>query len=97
MDASTVAQMLGSLVAIIAVIFAFAWLARRMPMKLGGARGDLRVHATLAVGARERVMIVQAGAAYLVLGVSPGQIRTLHVLDQAPSDFAAVMQAQERA
>jgi flagellar protein FliO/FliZ len=34
------------------------------------------------MGARERVVLIQAGETQLLLGVAPGRVQTLHVLDQ---------------
>lgn len=95
MEAASVAQMLGSLIAVVLLIFACAWLAKRMP--LGGmSRSDaLKIEASVAVGTRERVVMVRAADTYLVLGVAPGQVRTLHVLDSPPPSFRAVMQQDE--
>ncbi len=91
MDAASVAQMLGSLIAVVLLIFGCAWLAKRMPIG-GVARSDaLKVEASVAVGTRERVVMLRAGDKYLVLGVAPGQVRTLHVLDTPPQSFRDVM------
>ena len=59
--------------------------------------------AWLSLGTRERVVLLQVGDQQLVLGVAPGQIRTLHVLetplptqDEKPTavgSFAARLQA----
>ncbi|RZO84174.1 MAG: flagellar biosynthetic protein FliO [Oceanococcus sp.] len=91
MDAASVAQMLGSLIAVVLLIFACAWLAKRMPIG-GMARSDaLKIEASVAVGTRERVVMLRAADTYLVLGVAPGQVRTLHVLDAPPQNFREVL------
>ncbi len=94
MDAAIVAQTLGSLIAVILVILVFAWVGKRLPQKMAGRGGALRVHTSIAVGTRERVVLVQAGQEWLVLGVSPGQVRALHVLSTPPADFAATLAEQ---
>jgi flagellar protein FliO/FliZ len=94
MTTGAVAQLLASLLAVIAMIFVFAWISRRMPGRLTARTGVLRLHSSVAVGTRERVVLMQAGKDWLVLGVSPGQVRTLHVLDAAPEDFAGVLAEQ---
>lgn len=40
------------------------------------------------LGQRERIVIVQAGSDRLLVGVAPGCIRTLHVLEPAPEGEA---------
>lgn len=91
MDAGAVTQLVGSLLAVIGLIFAMAWVSRRLPIGGAARGGSLKVHSSVAVGARERVVLVQAGQEWLVLGVAPGQVRHLHVLSGAPEDFAQVM------
>ncbi len=38
------------------------------------------------MGPRERVVLVQVGKQQLLLGVAPGRIQTLHVLDEPVTD-----------
>lgn len=84
-------QMLTGLLLVLLLIFGAAWLVRRFGRLQGMAGDQLKVIGGLSIGQRERIMIVQAGATHLVIGVSPGGIRTLHVLDPAeipPQDAA---------
>ena len=48
----------------------------------GSTHRALRVVATLPVGTRERIAIIQAGDAQVLIGLSPGRIQTLHVLER---------------
>lgn len=94
MSTAAIAQLLGSLIAVVLVILLMAWLARRLPIA-GAARNDLlKVKASVAVGHRERVVLLQAGEEWLVLGVAQGQVRPLHVLKQAPAEFSRVLADQ---
>lgn len=75
-----------SLVLVLGVIFAIAWLMRWMQRaRLGGGVSNLRINGGIQVGARERVLMVQAGDKHLLIGVAPGRVQTLHVFDQAPT------------
>ena len=78
--------MLGSLLAVVLLIFACAWLAKRVPLSGAGRSHLLALKGSVAVGARERVVLVQAADKVLVLGVAPGRVNTLHVLDQTALD-----------
>ena len=80
-------QILTALAGVIALIVAAAWLMRRMGNVTGQRNEQLRVVAALSMGARERVVLMQVGEQQLLLGVAPGRIQTLHVLDQ-PLDMA---------
>ena len=69
-----------ALLLVLAVIFAIAWVARRMrSMARGGGQG-IDVIAQAAVGPRERVVVVRVGTTRLVLGVAPGRVTALHEL-----------------
>ena len=70
-------QMLPGLGAVLALILALAWLARRMGVARPRAGSHLKLIGERAVGARERVVIVEVAGQWLVLGVAPGQVRTL--------------------
>jgi len=45
--------------------------------------GNLRALESIAIGMKERVVLVQAGEKQLLIGVAPGNVRTLHVFDEA--------------
>lgn len=75
-------QMFFGLLFIVALIMGMAWFMRRMGSMGGMAAGDLKVLGGLSVGQRERIVLVQAGDTQLLVGVAPGEIRTLHVMDE---------------
>ncbi len=68
---------------ILAVIVATAWLLKRIAPRTYGASSVLRVVGGVAVGQRERVVIVEVGAIWLVVGVAPGGVTTLHQMPRA--------------
>ena len=85
MSAGSMLQMLAGLLLVLAVIGAAAWLLKRVAANPGTATGAIRVIAGAAVGQRERVVLVEIGGTWLVLGVAPGQVRSLHSM---PKDSA---------
>lgn len=83
---------LAALLLVIALILALAWLLRRLPGAALRGHGDLRVVASLAVGVRERVLVVAVGDQQLLIGVTSEQINLLHrletpIADASPPDF----------
>lgn len=76
-------QMFFGLFIIVALIFGMAWFMRRMGSMNSMAAGNLKVLGGISVGQRERVVLIQAGETQLLVGVAPGEIRTLHVMDEA--------------
>jgi flagellar protein FliO/FliZ len=65
---------------VLALIFAVGWLMRRLSPARGGVHGPLRVVGTQALGARERVVLLEVGEQWLVVGVAPGSVRGLATL-----------------
>ncbi len=66
---------------------AVAWFARRYLPGMG-AQGAVKVVGTTAVGARERVVVVEVDNTWLLLGVGGGNVRLLHTLPR-PADSTA--------
>ena len=71
-----------ALLAVLAAIFALAWLARRMRMNGSRAGNALQILASMPLGPKERAVLVKVGEAQILLGVAPGQVNALHVLAQ---------------
>jgi flagellar protein FliO/FliZ len=82
MAGAGIVQVTLGLIAVVATIFAAAWLFRRMGGVQASARGQLRIVGGLSVGARERVVLVQVGSEQILLGVAPGRVESLHILAQ---------------
>jgi len=78
-----------SLVGIIGLILAAGWLTRRMQRRPGAAGRRIRCVETFAVGARDRLLLLDADGKRLLIGMGPGGMRTLHVYDGAPVETAA--------
>ena len=68
------------LAVVIGLIFLLAWVARRFGLQSPGNGKLLKVVSSAMVGQRERVVVVEIGDAWLVLGVAAGQVRALHTL-----------------
>lgn len=81
-DVSSLLRLIIGLVVVIAAVVALAWFLRRFSGITQNADGQLRVLGGLAVGQRERIVLVQVGEEQLLVGVAPGRVQTLHVLEQ---------------
>ena len=68
------------LAVVIGLIFMFAWVARRFGLQPSSNGKLLKVVSSAMVGQRERVVVVEIGDAWLVLGVAAGQVRALHTM-----------------
>ncbi|WP_420998344.1 flagellar biosynthetic protein FliO [Cupriavidus sp. 30B13] len=78
--AASMAQAGLGLFAVIALILLLAWLARRAGLVRHGQGGAMKVVGSTMLGPRQRLVMVEVGDTCLVLGVSAGEIRTLHTL-----------------
>ena len=55
--------------------------AKRMNRLQSSTGGMLKIIGGISMGSRERVVLLQVGSEQLLVGVSPGRINTLHVLE----------------
>jgi len=80
--AANLGRTLFGLAVVIALVFGLAWAAKRVGAvrRLGGAgagAGPIQVVAQHALGARERLLLVEVDGKRLLLGVVPGSITRL--------------------
>jgi flagellar protein FliO/FliZ len=79
---ATMMQTVAGLALILGLFVGAAWLLR----KINGGKsfmahsGPMKILSSLTVGARERIILVEVEDTWLIVGVAPGQIRTLHTL-----------------
>ncbi|RBC05779.1 flagellar biosynthetic protein FliO, partial [Xanthomonas oryzae] len=71
-----------ALLLVLALIVGLSWLLKRMPGSGFRSTEGLRVVTSLAVGAKERVVVVEVNGQQLLLGVTAGGISTLHTLPE---------------
>ncbi len=72
-----------ALLAVLALIVGLGWVLKRLPGSGFKPAEGLRVVASLNVGAKERVVVVDVNGQQLLLGVTAGGINTLHQLPEA--------------
>ena len=82
-------QLLFGLLLVIGLIFLLAWLVRRMQQVVPRGGQVIQLLASQSLGARERLLLVEVGGEQILLGLTPGSIRTLHVLAKPVSAEAA--------
>jgi flagellar biosynthetic protein FliO len=70
-------QTLSALIVVLAVLGALAWFLKRYGPKVGGGNANLRVVGSLNLGGRERIVVVEVGNEWIVVGASPGRINAL--------------------
>lgn len=80
LSAGSFLQAMLALALIVGLLFGTAWLARKVSGGKGFGQGGMRIIGGVALGPRERIVLVEVGENWLVIGIVPGQIRTLHRL-----------------
>lgn len=71
-----------ALALIVALLIGMAWLARKVSGGKGFGQGGMKIIGGVALGPRERIVLLEVGNEWLVVGIVPGQIRTLHRLEK---------------
>ncbi|MGV0949622.1 MAG: flagellar biosynthetic protein FliO [Azonexus sp.] len=77
-----VGQVTLSLMLVVAVLLVLAWAMRRLGRFQSQTASNLQVLGGLRLGARERILLVEAEGRRLLVGVAPGGLRTLLVFDE---------------
>ncbi len=93
-------SMLGGLGLVLLCLFGLASLLRRSRLASSPCESGVSVIAQLPVNIKEKLLVVQVGEQRLLLGCTPGCIRTLHSWSAdapppatAPNSFASLMGA----
>ncbi len=77
-SSGSVLQVILSLLLVLAAVVMVAWVLKRINLPQQGAGNALKVISGVAVGQRERVVLVEVNDTWLVVGVAPGQVNALH-------------------
>ena len=88
-------QVAAGLALVLLLIAAAAWAARRLQGLRPHGRGRIRIIEGLAVGAREKLLLVEVDGSRVLLGMCPGRIATLHTFagESPPPSFAHALDA----
>ncbi len=85
------------LVVVLALFIGCAWIVKKMgglPIHL---KNGLRVVSALSLGGREKLILVQVGEKQMILGVSPGRINNLLVLEGKEQLFQEKINPEDNA
>ncbi len=83
MSSGSILQVIFSLLLVLAAVVLVAWILKRINLPQHAAGNLIKVQASVAVGQRERIVLVEVNDTWLVVGVAPGQVRTLHSMPKA--------------
>jgi len=75
-------QILISFLAVIGFILLLAWFMRKTGRYGAGSNQVLKVISSMSLGMREKILLIEVEGVGIVVGVAPGQITALHVLER---------------
>jgi flagellar protein FliO/FliZ len=75
-------QLVLGLLLVVGLIFVLAWLMRRVQRAGPAGNQVIELIGSRALGPRDRLVLVQVGNEQILLGVSPGSITALHVMNE---------------
>lgn len=82
-------QTIFALLLVLGLLIGLAWLLKRYGPKPGGGLANLRVVGALNLGGRERIMVVEVGDQWIVVGAAPGRVNALHTMPRQEVDLGA--------
>lgn len=103
LSAGYLMQVVGSLAIVFGAVVLMAIVVKRVNRSPSTGKANLSVMGSTSVGTREKVVLLNAAGQQILVGVAPGNVRTLHVFDEPlaaedavdarPADFGAVWQS----
>ncbi|NOT10636.1 MAG: flagellar biosynthetic protein FliO [Methylococcaceae bacterium] len=69
------------LLIVLSVFFLSVWAMRKLNGLSMNRAEQMRIVGALSLGMREKIILLQVGKKQLILGVTPGRIEKLHVLE----------------
>jgi|SRR5471032_47831 len=83
-----------ALIFVLALLIGLAWFLKRYgPKNFGGGSSNVKLVGALSVGTRERILVVEVGEQWIVVGASPGRMNALATMPRQESSVAATTAA----
>lgn len=86
-SAGSLVQTILALMLVLAMLAALAWVLKRYGPRGQAGAGGLRIVSAVSLGGRERVIVVEVGDQWIVVGASPGRVNALATMprQEAPA------------
>ena len=84
------------LLLVLGLMLGLAWLVKRYVQLPGIGKGQVQIQGGVSLGAREKAVLLSVDGRRLLVGIAPGRVQTLLVLDDKPAtspDFASQLDA----
>ena len=73
------------------LLAALAWFLKRYGPKGGIGGANLRIVGSLSLGGRERLLVVEVGNQWIVVGASPGRVNALATMPKGDAAASAAL------
>jgi len=83
------------LMIVLAIMLGLAWLVKRYVQVPGIGKGQVQIHGGVSLGAREKAVLLSVEGRRLLVGVAPGRVQTLLVLDDTANPRPAFAEQLE--
>lgn len=93
-EAADILSLGASMLVVVGLVVALGWLYSRCRFAGGGAGDVIKVVASRAMGAKERIVLIDIAEQQLLLGVTAMQIQTLHTFDKPAVTAKAVVASE---
>jgi len=91
--AGSLLQTIFALALVLGLLLALAWFMKRYGPRAMGANANIKLVGGLNIGGRERIMVIEVGGQWIVVGASPGRVNALATMPrqegaQVPAQLA---------
>ena len=88
LPATYLLKLILGLVVVLAMVFVFAWAMKKFHLAQPGGDGPIKMVSAIAVGQRERIVLLQVGEEQILVSLAPGRVEKLHEL-KTPVDASS--------
>ena len=78
-------QTILALMLVLGLLLGLAWFMKRFGARVMGASANVKLVGALNIGGRERIMVVEVGNEWIVVGASPGRVNALATMPRQES------------
>ena len=86
--AGSLLQTIFALCVVLGLLAVLAWAMKRFGPRASGGSAHLRLVGGMSLGGRERIMVVEVGDQWIVVGASPGRVNALATMPRQGASAA---------
>ena len=91
--AGSLLQTIFALCLVLGLLACLAWFLKRYGPKAQAGSANVHLVGSLSLGGRERILVVEVGDQWIVVGASPGRVNALATMARQPGAEPGAVQA----